>query len=69
MKCNEFSDLVDKVAEENGFKCEFILIMANEKGKLDSFTHVWNDNIKPCRLIRILSKIFRISCKDFKNLY
>lgn len=69
MTCNEFADLIDNVAREKGFDCEYVLVMGNEEGKLHSFTHTWNERIKPCKPIRLLSKILGISCKKMIKMY
>lgn len=69
MTCDEFANLVDKIAEENGFNFEYILIMGNKEGKLHSFIHVWNERIKPCKPIRYLSRIFGMTCKTFEKCY
>lgn len=68
MNCDEFSDLIDKIAEEQGFKCEYVLVMGNEEGKLHSCIHAWHPSIKPCKQIRFLSKILGISCKRFEKI-
>lgn len=69
MTCNEFADLIDKIASEKGFECEYILILGNEEGKLHSFAHRWNENIKPCKPIRLLSKILGINCREVRREY
>lgn len=68
MTCDEFAELVDKIADEEGFKGEFFLAMGNEEGKLHSFIHTWHPSIKPCIQIRILSKIAGVGCKKFERL-
>lgn len=68
MSCNEFLELIDKIANEKGFKCEYLILMADEKGKPNSYVHVWHNDIKPCKVIRFLSKILGIGCKKFEKL-
>lgn len=68
INCDEFAELIDNLAEAEGFKCEYLLVMGNEEGKLHSFIHTWNSNIKPCKTVRFLSKILGVSCKRFKKL-
>lgn len=68
MTCNEFVDLVEEIAEEKGFKCEYVLVLGNEEGKLHSFIHTWHPSIKPCKPIRFLSTILRFSCKKFEKI-
>lgn len=69
MTCNEFADLIDRVAMEKGFDCEYVLVLGNKEGKLHSFTHTWNEKIKPCKPIRFLSKILGITCREFVRKY
>lgn len=51
MKIQEFINQIDEIAEKEGFKNQFLILVANKKGKLSQWVHVYNHDTKRCKII------------------
>ncbi|MDE5758844.1 MAG: hypothetical protein K2H85_09575 [Allobaculum sp.] len=68
MKIDEFLNLVDQIAEEEGFQNEFVILVANEKGQASRWMHIWNENVKRSKWIRFIIWILKSRC-HFERIY
>lgn len=68
MTRDEFLDAVGNIAEENCFKCEYVIIVANEEGKATDYLHSWSNDIKRCKTLEVLSMLLGVGRKRFEKL-
>lgn len=69
MTSNDFFKMMDEFAKKESFDFEWVLIVGDKEGKLHSFVHAWNDDVKPCSTIReVLTRIVGFGRKRFGHL-